>query len=170
MEIRAEAKISHPRELTFRTLRDRLAEVAEYMPNIRKIDVGERQEPESDIVTFVNVWYGKGDDIPAVAKPFIKPDMIRWKDYARWDESEWACEWRSETAFMTDRVHVSGKNFYEDNGDDTCTLTITGNIEVDPPLFAKAAKGAIEKYVVGLLKPNLLSTADAVQEFLEDQA
>ncbi len=169
MEIKAEATIEYPREVTFRTLRDKLAEVAEFMPNIRKIDIGEREEPEPNVVTFVNVWYGVSDDIPSVAKPFIKPDDIRWTDYARWDENDWATGWRSETAFMTDRVNCEGTNYYEELDENRCKLVITGDLSVNPPMFAKAAKGAIESYIVGLMKPNLLSTADAVQEFLDEK-
>lgn len=168
MEIKAEAQITYPRELAFETLRDRLDEVAEYMEHVEKVELGSRAEPEPGVVTFVNTWYGVGDDIPTVARPFIKPEMIKWTDYARWIESEFATEWRMETAFMTDRVHCAGRNHYEDNGDRTCKLVIGGDLTVDPPLIAKAAKGAIESYVVGLIEPNLAQTADALQHFLDD--
>src|SRR5207302_848630 len=60
---------------------------------------------------LVNVWHGEGA-IPAVARRFIKPHMLRWTDRAVWDEGGWTCEWNQETAFFTDRVCCSGTNRY----------------------------------------------------------
>jgi hypothetical protein len=173
VKIEVDTKIDHPREVVFKTLRDRLPEIVEYMPNITAIDVVERHEPRADVVEFVNVWRGDAS-IPSLAKPFIKPDMIRWTDYAIWDESEWICDWRTETAFMTDRVDCSGRNRYEEvDGGIHTRLLIDGELNIDtanfpgvPKLVARRAAPVIEKFIVGLITPNLKGTAKAVNDFL----
>lgn len=173
MRIDTDATIGHPRDLAFRTVRDNMVEVGEHMPNITRIEVLEREEPEPGVVEFVNIWHGEGA-IPAVAKPFIKASMLRWTDHARWDERDWSCEWRMETAFMTDRVTCSGRNVYETIDESRTRLHIEGDIGIDlagfpgvPSIVARRARPAVEKFIVGLITPNLTKTASAVDAYLD---
>lgn len=174
MRIDTDATIHHPRDVAFRAVRDHMVEVGEHMPNITRIDVLERSEPEAGVVDFVNVWYGEGA-IPAPVKPFIKADMLRWTDYARWDETDWSCEWRMETAFMADRVTCSGRNVYECIDETTTRLHIEGELGIDlagfpgvPKIIAKRARPAVERFIVGLVTPNLTKTASAVDAYLDE--
>lgn len=176
MRIDTDATIHHPRALAFRALRDDLVAVGEHLPNITGIEVLERKEPEAGVVEFVNVWHGEGS-IPTVARPFIKASMLAWTDYARWDEDDWSCEWRMETAFMTDRVSCSGRNTYEVVDADHTRLHITGDIGIDlagfpgvPSMVSRRARPAVEKFIVGLITPNLTKTADAVDAYLDAEA
>lgn len=173
MRIDTKATIHHPRAVAFRALRDHLVEVGEHMPNITGIDVRERTEPGPGVVEFVNVWHGEGS-IPTVAKPFIKPDMLRWTDYAHWDESDWTCSWRMETAFMTDRVRCSGVNSYSEIDATTTLLHITGELSIKlsgfpgvPGIVTRRAEPAVEKFIVGLVTPNLTKSAEAVEAYLD---
>jgi len=175
MRIDSKATIHYPRELAFRTLRDHLVAVGKHLPNITGIEVLEREDPTPEVTDFVNVWHGEGS-IPTVAKPFIKPDMLQWTDYARWDESDWSCEWRMETRFMTDRVECSGRNTYAEIDANTTELHITGELTISlsgfpgvPRMISKRAEPGVEKFVVTLIKPNLTKTADALEEYLDEQ-
>lgn len=176
MRIDTDATIHHRRDIAFRALRDHMVEVGEHLPNITEIEVLERNEPSPGVVEFVNVWHGEGS-IPTIAKPFIKASMLRWTDYARWDESDWSCEWRMETAFMTERISCSGRNTYQTVDDDHTSLHITGDISIDlagfpgvPSMVARRARPAVEKFVVGLITPNLSKTAEAVDAYLDSEA
>ncbi len=176
MDISVEAHISYPRELAYRTLRDRLVEVGEFMPNITKIEVKSRDDKSDGVVDFVNVWHGKAD-VPGLIRAIIRPEMIRWTDYAHWDESDWSCDWRSETAFLTDKVDCSGRNTYETLPDGTTMLHIKGDLKTDlagipgvPRLMARKVGPAVEKFIVGLIEPNLRSTCDALEKFLDSEA
>ncbi|MFN8103199.1 MAG: hypothetical protein U0U69_01910 [Acidimicrobiia bacterium] len=176
MRIDTDATIHHRRDVAFRAVRDHMVEVAEHLPNITAIDVVERKEPSAGVVEFVNVWHGEGA-IPAVAKPFIKASMLRWTDHAHWDENDWSCDWRMETAFMTDRVTCSGRNTYEAVDDDHTILHISGDITIDltgfpgvPSVISRRARPAVEKFVVGLVTPNLAKTAEAVDAYLDAES
>src|SRR6266508_5020053 len=102
MEIRSDGTVHHPRPLVFRTLRDQLVEVTQFIPNVTGIDPVERVEEGPGKHRIVNIWHGEGS-IPAAARRFVKPSMLRWTDRAVWDEYTWTCQWEQETAFFTDR-------------------------------------------------------------------
>ncbi|MBX7159806.1 MAG: hypothetical protein K1X95_05895 [Acidimicrobiia bacterium] len=176
MRIDTDATIHHRRDVAYRAVRDNLVEVGEHLPNITEIELVERSEPEAGVVEFVNIWHGEGS-IPSVARPFIKSSMLRWTDYARWDESDWSCTWRLETAFMTERVTCSGRNTYEVVDDDHTRLHITGDLAIDltrfpgvPSLVTRRAQPTVEKFIVGLITPNLTKTAEAVDAYLDSEA
>ena len=176
MEIRSDGTVGHPRPLVFRSLRDRLVEVAAFMPNVTGIDELERIEEAPGRRRLVNVWHGEGA-IPAVARRFIKPEMLRWTDRAVWDEGDWSCEWNQETAFFTDRVSCSGSNRYVEVDPGTTRIEIRGTFELRlqglpglPSLLARRATPVVERFIVGLITPNREKTAVAVERFLDDQA
>ncbi len=166
MKFHADAIIAHPREIAYPILRDELADVAQFMPNISRIDVGEATQEADGVTTFVNVWHADAK-IPSIARPLIKPHLMQWTDHARWVSAEFLTEWRGIPAFMADRIHVSGTNTYEDLGDGTCLFAIDGDIEVDPPRIARGIKSILEHFVVDLLRPNLRSTAQALEDYLD---
>ena len=174
MQIRSDGTVHHPRPLVFRTLRDRLVEVAAFMPNVTGIEELERTEEAPGRHRLVNVWEGA---IPAVARRFVKSEMLRWTDRAVWDEGDWSCEWSQETAFFTDRVSCSGASRYVEVYPDTTRIEIRGTFELRlrgvpglPSLLARRATPAVERFIVGLITPNLEKTAVAVERFLDNQA
>jgi uncharacterized protein YndB with AHSA1/START domain len=175
VEIRSDGTVHHPRPLVFRALRDRLVEIAAFMPNITGIDELERTEEAPGRHRLVNVWHGEGA-IPAVARRFVKPHMLRWTDRAVWDEGEWTCEWSQETAFFTDRVSCSGTSRYVEVEPGTTLIEIRGGFELRlqglpglPSLLTRRATPAVERFIVGLITPNLQKTAVAVERFLDDE-
>ena len=155
-------------------MRDRLPEIAAFMPNITTIDPVERVEEALGRHRIVNRWHGEGS-IPTVARRFVKPDMLRWTDRAVWDESDWTCGWEQETAFFTDRVSCSGQNRYVELEPDVTRIEIRGVFELRlqglpglPGPLARRAAPAVERFIVGLITPNLEKTADAAERFLDD--
>jgi hypothetical protein len=175
MEIHADGVVHHARPVVFRAMRDRLTEIAAFMPNITSIDELERIEEAPGRDRIVNVWHGEGS-IPAVARRFLKPDMLRWTDRAVWDESDWTCAWEQETAFFTDRVSCSGQNRYVEVEPDLTRIEIRGVFELRlqgfaglPGPLARRASPAVERFIVGLITPNLEKTAEAAERFLDEQ-
>ena len=172
MEIRCSDFIPFPKEVVFRIYRDRLAELADYLPNIRRIDVLSR-EGSGPEVKIVNIWHATGQ-IPAVAQRFVKPEMLRWTDRARWDEREWRCYWDLEPHFFTRNVRCSGVNYFEDEAGGM-RLTITGRLDVTikglkgvPSFLDRAISPQIERFVVSLITPNLRSVNQGLVKFLDD--
>ncbi|MBZ0253625.1 MAG: hypothetical protein K8I02_09830, partial [Candidatus Methylomirabilis sp.] len=160
----------YPREVVYRTLRDKLPEVAAFLPDVERIDVKEHAV-EGPRVRFVNEWHASAE-IPKVAQAFIKPDMLSWTDYALWDETDWSTEWRLETRFFKDKVKVGGRNFYKEEGGRTC-VCVRGDLKIEasvpgvPKLLQGKVAGEIERFVVRLITPNLTSLTKGLRKYLE---
>ena len=172
MELKARTRMPFPRELVYRTIRDRLPELAPYMPNVKEIQMKERVE-DGPRVRFLNIWFGK-TEIPAIAQRYVKPELFQWTDKAVWDESDFSCEWAIETHAWPGVVVCSGRNVYVTIGNET-ELQINGTLTLNldkapiPRLFVGTVRPIVEKLIVAGLTPNLTSIGDAVGGFLKAQ-
>lgn len=168
-------EIPYPRDLVYATHRDKLLEVAEYLTNVEDIDVRNREE-DGDIVRFENWWTGSSNDVPRVLQGFLKPEMLVWVDRATWDKSKHRVDWEITLNALPQAVTAKGYNLFDDEGDVT-VIRMHGEFIVHPekvkgiPTFvAKRAAPTIEKFVVGLLEPNLRESNRAVESYLDDNA
>lgn len=171
MQLSADAALPFPRPRVFSAYRDKLVELVEFLPNIRRIEERSRKDdgPRSEIV---NVWHG-GGDIPAAARAVLSEDMLNWTDYASWDESEYTCAWRIETHSFTEAVSCEGKNRFVETATGT-RLEIRGELRIDatkirgvPRLLAKTVGKAVEDLLVKKITPNLISVSDGLRRYLE---
>ncbi|CAN5193365.1 hypothetical protein BH09MYX1_BH09MYX1_57570 [soil metagenome] len=174
MELRADAKIPFPRPIVFAAYRDKLKEMLEYLPNVRKIEIRKREE-DGKVVKMLNFWQG-GGDIPAAARAFVSEAMLSWLDYATWNEETFTCEWRIEPGAMTEAITCKGINTFTEVGEETL-MEIRGELTIDPKklkgvpgfLSGKVAK-AVEDLLVGKIKPNLVGTAAGLTKYLQANA
>ncbi len=174
MKIEVVDTIPYPLETVFRTLRDEMDALVPYLPNVDEIVVKERKELDDGAVELVN-WWRASSEIPAIARAFVKPDMTNWTDFAIWDERDWSCEWRQETAFFTERIRCAGKNAYRSLDRDRTRLTIRGDLTIDlkglkgvPRLMAPAVGAGVEKFVVSLITPNFKKLSEGLVGYLRD--
>lgn len=154
--------IHFPRDLVFDVYREKLPELDEYLPNIDSITVEHRAVRDDGCIELVNLWQASHKEVPAVLRPFIKPEMLQWRDYATWDCSGHVCRWRTELAFLDGAISSSGINHYTVVDESTMEIHLTGSIEVDasklrhvPRLMAGKVAGAIEGAVLKMTEPNL---------------
>ncbi len=174
MQIGGKERVTHPAKEVFLAARDKMVDMLPYLPNVEGIEVVERTE-ESGMVTLLNHWKGSPDDVPKAMRAFVKPDMLRWKDYADWMEDDLCCLWRLETFVATGFFECSGRTEMIPDGDDACFFTLEGNLSVYPEkivgrLLAKGVpSGMIEKFIANLLEPNLTSMAKAIQSYLDEK-
>ena len=171
MKIEADAKLSYPREVVFASYRDKLVELVPHLPNVREIEIKSRDD-DGGITRMLNIWHAKGE-IPKVAQSIIKPEMVCWEDHAIWNQDEWTCEWKVVPKFFTNNVVCQGKNQFVEQGD-TTVLQIRGDLQIDakgipgvPRLLAGRIAPVIEKFIVGLLTPNLLTVSDGLVKYLD---
>ncbi len=174
MKLEADARISFPRELVYSTYRDRLPELVPYLPNITGITVKSRED-EGQVSKLLNIWDAQAE-IPKVAQAIIKPEMASWLDHAAWNQADWSCDWRIETKVFTENVNCGGHNTYVEDGEGTI-LKIRGDLDVSlkgipgvPRLLAGKIAPVVEKFIVNLIKPNLLSVAKGLEDFLKAEA
>lgn len=172
MKFRIEDRVAFPQGDVYRTQRDHLADLAVYLPDIESIVVESRRE-EGGKVHFVNLWKAAQQELPALARGFIKPEMLGWTDYATWNEADWSCEWRIQLGFLPEAIHASGRNTWLADGEGTRCI-IEGEIRIDatkvpgvPRLMAGKIGDTIEKVVVKLIEPNLKKTTEGVVAYLK---
>lgn len=168
-------ELPHPRDLVFATHRDKLEELVEYLPNVESVITAKREE-DGDVTRLENHWTGSSTDVPAVVRPLIKAEYLTWVDHAEWDASTWRCRWRIELGVLPGAITARGENVFREEGDST-VVDMTGEFIVHPeripgvPGFvAKSAVPALEKFIVGLVQPNLRKSNAAVVEYLDDHA
>ncbi len=174
MRIHSSSVVHHPRARVFQAYRDQLPEIAAYIPDIREIQV-ERRGEEGGTVQLHNVWIASRE-VPSFARGILKPDMLRWDDYADWDEAGWFCSWRLRTLAFTDSVRCSGTNRFEALDDGNTRVVLSGELDIDvksipgvPRLLAGRLKPQVEKFIVSLITPNLEQVNTSLGRFLDDQ-
>jgi hypothetical protein len=173
VEIRNDTVLTHPRSLVYATYRDRLPELVALLPNVESLVVLSRRD-EGQTIHILNEWRAKGE-IPEVAQRWIKPEMLRWKDHATWHDARWEVDWRLEMAFMRDRVTVAGTNRFVEIGPQRTRLELRGDLCIDaqglpgvPRILAGKFGSIVERFVLGLVQPNLVRTGEALQRFLDE--
>lgn len=166
-------EIPFPLDTVFQTHRDKLPEMVDHMPNIDKIEVAERRE-EGELIHLVNIWHASQTDVPSIARPFVKPDMLQWTDRATWDSDAYTTDWDIELGFLPEAVTCRGHNTLEEF-DGITRITMDAELIVDasklpgvPKLLAKKLSTTVEKFVIGLIEPNLRETNKVVGDYLAE--
>lgn len=164
-------EIPFPLEQVFAAHRDKLPDMVSYMPNVDKIVVESRVE-DGDVVKLVNIWHAAETEVPALARPFITPDLLRWTDRASWDEDEHTADWQIELGFLPDAISCKGHNTFEEF-DGVTRITMEGELIVNaakipgvPKLLAGKLGSIVEKFVINLVEPNMRETNKIVARFL----
>lgn len=175
MEFSTTDVIEYPVETVFRTHRDHLPELVDFLPNVEKIEVESREESAGQ-VDLVNIWTAARTEVPTLVRPFVKPHMLTWIDRASWQESDHTCRWDIELGFLKAAIRCQGVNKMRPTGEGHTEVTIAGQIEVDakkipgvPRFMAKKVGAAVEKFVVKTITPNLKKTNDGVRTYLATQ-
>ena len=102
--------------------------------------------------------------------------MLSWVDRATWDKGRYRCDWNITLTALPEAVTAKGFNVFVDEGDVTI-VQMSGEFVIHPekvpgvPAFmARRLAPTLEKFVVGLLQPNLKRSNQAVESYLEDNA
>ena len=172
MDLYSRDELDFPLDLVYETLRDNLPEIAQGLPNVKKIDVESREE-EGSVVRIVNRWHGVGE-IPKAVRTVIKPDMLSWIDRAAWNADDHTCHWDLEVMFFKDNIKCSGVNYYKVLGPDRTSIEITGNLDISvkgirgvPRLLEKKLSSQIEKFLGKLITPNMGNVNKKLDEYLK---
>lgn len=172
MKLEVRDTINAPAREVFELLRDRLVEIVPHMPNISKIEVQSREEmgPQTHVVA---IWYAKAD-IPEVAKKFLKPEYLSWRDDAKWNESDLSVNYSLDPSSSAKLYSVKGHNIIKPAGDSQSTLHVTCDVEIYPeklpglPRFMAAmVKKPVEETIRLMLEPNLKNLAKGLNSYFK---
>ena len=170
MKIHSISTIAFPLARVYETYRDRLPEIAEYMPDVRRIEVQSRVDRPTG-PHIHNVWTAS-TEIPAIARRFINPNMLKWDDHAEWSDAETHVDWRLVIPAFKDQVRCAGRNAFFSAGEAT-RVELTGTLDIDlhsipgvPRLLARKIKPQVEQFIIRLIQPNLETVNTSLERFL----
>ena len=173
MQISFDAELPFPRDLVFRTYRDRLVDLVPYLPNVRSIEVQSRQE-ESGCLHCVNVWHG-GGEIPALARAILSEEMLSWTEDNIWDEAAFTLTWRIKTHGFAAAVTCAGQNHFV-AVDGTTVVENRGQLVIEPdqlegilPVLRHQVAGIVEDFLGQRVEPNLHQMSEGVRQYLIQQ-
>lgn len=172
MELVVDVDIRGPRERVFVAYRDRLTELLEFLPNIRRIAIVSREERDGE-VRLVNEWLG-GGDIPAAVRGVVKESMLAWTDRATWRAGAFTVDWTTEVHAFPGAIQSAGQNRFVEKGDRT-QLQIRGRLDADtskvpgiPKLVARGINGAVEKFFVAKVRENARDVGKGIEKLLSE--
>lgn len=173
MKLSIVTQINHSADACFTAMRDEMPNLAEFMPNVEKIDVVEREESSTG-VQLTNRWHAASTEIPTLARPFIDPDKVFWLDHAHWTHENHRCAWRLELGFLTERVTCEGFTIFTPESDERCKMEIDGALSLDlkglvPRLMVGRATKGVEQFILKLMEPNFRRMGRALTEFLDSK-
>ncbi len=156
------------------SFRDRMLEYVKYCPNLTKIVIMERADPDANTTSMRVQWHGLGQ-IPEIIRNILKPEMISWEDWETWDLRKLECRWVIKPYYFREFVKCEGVWKFEPRGDSRCLATCQGIFNVNitkyppfPQFLVKSASPVIEKMIGGYIQPNLKSVFAAVGSFIAD--
>lgn len=165
--------IEQPADDILILVRDEMPKLVPYLQNVARIEVIEREDISENKVRIVNQWYAKAE-IPSVAKKFVKPELLSWKDHAMWTNDEYRVDFELESLLANNLFEVKGTNTFgphEDNEEHTlihvsCEVKIyPENIPGVPGFLAKRVKPMVENLIEGMLGPNLTSLGQGLMQY-----
>ena len=174
MKIQSESLIHHPIERVYTSYRDELSRVAPYTTDIKEIIVHAREDlPQGPKIH--NIWVADRD-IPKIAAGIVKPEMLRWDDFAQWDNAAQHVDWTLNIPAFPDQVACSGRNAFFADGPDRTRVVLTGELEINvrnipgvPRIMAGRIAPKIEAFIVKLITPNLEKINESLERFLDDR-
>jgi hypothetical protein len=173
MKIHSESRIHHPLELVYTCYRDQLPQIAPYTPDIREIIVNSREDLEQG-PKLHNIWVADRE-IPKVAQGIIKPEMLRWDDFAEWNNSAKHVDWTLNIPAFPNQVACSGRNAFFADGPDATRVVLTGDLQINvknvpgvPRLLAGRIAPKLEAFIVKLITPNLEKVNHSLERFLDE--
>jgi hypothetical protein len=175
MQINASSVIHHPRARVYKAYRDELSAVAPFMTNIKEIVVKSREDRPGG-VKLHNEWVGKGD-VPRVVQGIIKPDMVKWDDFADWDDAQWLCSWSIKIRTFTENMKCGGTNRFEEAGPNATRVILSGTLDIHlkdipgvPRILASTIAPQVEKFIVAMIRPNLEQVNASLERYLDAEA
>ncbi len=170
MKLESQDTIDQPVDTVYQTVRDDLANLAPYLPNVDKI-VCETKKSGKTGPKIVNRWYAKAE-LPALLQKIIKPELLSWIDKAEWDDNSRLVRYTLESSIGNNLFEASGVNYFHEAPDGKTQLRITCEVTLHPenlPGVPKLLAGKVLPMVEGLLKkmlePNLMSLAEGLKGY-----
>lgn len=174
MFLESEDIIQQPASVVYPLVRDQMAKILPYLPDIDRIEEIKRQRLSDTRVEVVNNWFGKVN-MPAAMKSMIKPEIFSWKDFALWKDDEFCVDYRLESFLGKDIYDARGTNYFAPHTETSTKIRVTCEVTLHPdkipgvPTFlAKKFLPTIEGMIRKTLEPNLTSLGKGLTRYFAE--
>lgn len=175
MKIHSESRVHHPVDRVYCAYRDRLPDIAAYIPDVREIRVISREDGPNG-PKLHNEWIA-AREIPKIAQSVLKPEMLRWDDFAEWHDDEHYVAWTLRIPAFPENVRCAGRNTFIPDGDQATRVVLSGDLQIHldrfpgvPRFMAKRIAPKVEEFIVKLITPNLERVNQSLEQYLDDLA
>lgn len=178
MEFDSESLVSHPAQAVLDTMIERMEDIVPFLDTVEGIEVISREDLDDGRIRIVRRWQGSESSAPPALAAFVTPEMLSWVDTAIWVPDEFYVDWSIETS-MSDLYTCGGRNSFgpaPSDPDNATLMRVKGSLTVYPDkvpgvpgFLARRLAPQVEKFVVNLLKPNLMDVAKGLQGYLDDR-
>ena len=182
MHLEADAVIPYSREIVFRTYRDELTTLVEFLPNVREIHrisaEGSPAADGSETNAMTHEWLG-GGEVPVAIQRIIDDSVFRWVERVIWDESRFVAKWEIQTEALKGAFRCVGRHTFVELEEST-RLETSGEMHLDlatlaggrvalPGFVADGLGRALQQLVARQIGTNLLNVSDALTRYLAAQ-
>lgn len=171
MHLESKHIIEQPAEVVYPLMRDDIARIVPYLPNVRRIDTLTHERTSDTRVEVVNHWFAIAE-VPGPLKRVVAPELFSWKDFATWKDDERSVEYRLESMLARDLYDARGTNYFTPVGDGRTELRVTCDIEIHahripgvPKLLLGKVMPIFEQLMTQLLAPNLRSVGRGLSKY-----
>ena len=173
MKFHCSDEVQHPIEKVMVLLRDEMPKLVPYLNDVEEIVVLEHRD-EPDAEHYDNLWRASADSAPVVVRKFLSPDLLSWRDIARWPKGATHAEWRLQPKVGSSLFECTGKTSVTPTASG-CRIQIEGDLNIYPErvpgvprLLAGKLRSKIEGWVVDMIVPNLQTMSRGVQAYFDD--
>lgn len=179
MEFDSESLVSHPASAVLETMVDRMEDIVPFLDTVEAIEEISREDLGDGRIRIIRRWQGSESSAPPALKAFVTPEMLAWIDTAIWVPAEHYVDWTIATS-MSELYACGGRNSFGPAPADpegSTLMRVKGSLTVYPDkvpgvpgFLARRLAPQVEKFVVNLLKPNLMDVAKGLQGYLDDRS
>lgn len=175
MQFEFEQDIAFGVESVVDSVRERLAELAAFLPEVASIEPLDKSVDTDGITHMKSLWCANPSSVPVAVRHLVSQEMLQWRDIATWHDNPSRVCWRFETAHFKTLYTCSGTNYFEPVGDSATRIRMTGELCVFaeqipgvPNFIAKRLRPRIEEWLVGMMMPNLEALPVAIEKLLSE--
>ncbi|TVQ91043.1 MAG: hypothetical protein EA397_11145 [Deltaproteobacteria bacterium] len=174
MKIRSESILQHPLERVYRAYRDEMPAIASTIPDIAEVRALRVEEREGG-VSIHNEWISAAKLPPGLSK-VVRPEHLRWDDFAEWNDTTHEVGWKIKTRVFTDQIRCGGTNRFVAHGSEATKIILDGELRIDirslpgvPSFVARKLGPRLESFFVGLITPNLKQVNTYLERYLDER-
>jgi hypothetical protein len=169
--------VKQPLEPVWKTVRDRLPELVQFVDDLESVTVIQRDVPGQGRVRLLNQWRTR-QNVPALLQPKLGAAAIGWLDRNEWDEATRRCNWQIEPNVLGDHISCRGMTSYEPAIAGRGTrVTFEGVFDLSPSAlrsvagpFERPLTAFVESIVTTMVPKNFRRILEAATELIRSES